>query len=68
MQSTRTTGKFERSVRLPEFIDGDKMTADLTNGLLVVSVPKAQAAQLRRIEIKQGAQPTGEVSSNAKSN
>jgi HSP20 family protein len=60
----RTTGSFERAVRLPEFIDGDKITADFTNGLLVVSVPKAQAAQPRRIEIKPGARTSGEVPDN----
>ena len=64
----RTTGGFERAVRLPEFIDGDKITADFTDGLLVVSVPKAQAAQPRRIEIKPGARTGGEVSDNGQKN
>jgi HSP20 family protein len=48
----RSTGNFERSIRLPEFVDGDRITADFSNGLLTVTVPKAQAAQPRRIEIK----------------
>jgi HSP20 family protein len=47
----RASGSFERSVRLPEFVDGNAISADLTNGLLVVTIPKAQAAQPRRIEI-----------------
>ena len=50
----RTAGSFERSIRLPEFVDGDQISAELTNGLLTVTVPKAQAAQPRRIEIKPG--------------
>jgi HSP20 family protein len=50
--SERVSGGFERSVRLPEFVDGEQITADLTNGLLTVTVPKAQAAQARRIEIR----------------
>lgn len=51
----RVTGAFERSIQLPEFVDGEKISAEFTNGLLIVTVPKAQAAQARRIEIKAGA-------------
>jgi HSP20 family protein len=50
----RTTGTFERTIRLPEYVDGDHISAELTNGLLTISVPKAQAAQPLRIEIKAG--------------
>jgi HSP20 family protein len=57
----RVTGAFERSVRLPEFVDGDKIAAEFNNGLLSVTVPKAQAAQPRRIEIKAGGQKHAEV-------
>lgn len=48
----RNTGSFERSIRLPEYVDGDHINAEFANGLLTVTVPKAQAAQSRRIEIK----------------
>ena len=48
----RVTGAFERSIRLPEFVDGEQISASFANGVLVVSVPKARAAQARRIEIK----------------
>jgi len=48
----RVTGSFERSVRLPEFVDGEAIQAEFTNGLLKVTVPKAKAAQARKIEIK----------------
>lgn len=48
----RIHGTFERTVRLPEFVDGERIGADFTNGLLTVTVPKAQAAQARKIEIK----------------
>ena len=47
----RVTGSFERSIRLPEFVDSEKIQAELVNGLLKITVPKAQAAQLRKIEI-----------------
>ena len=49
--SERVGGAFERSVRLPEFVDGEKIGAEFVNGLLTVTVPKAKAAQLRKIEI-----------------
>jgi HSP20 family protein len=58
----RVSGSFERSIRLPDFVDGDRITAELTNGVLMVSVPKAEAAQPRRIEINsitsEGRSPT----------
>jgi len=48
----RMRGQFERSVRLPEFVDGDAIAAEYRNGVLHLTVPKVQAAQARRIEIK----------------
>jgi HSP20 family protein len=47
----RTSGNFERSIRLPEFVDAERIDARFLNGLLTVTVPKAQAAQPRKIEI-----------------
>ena len=52
----RVHGSFERSIRLPEFVDAEKIDASFTNGLLTVTIPKAQAAQPRKISIR-GAQP-----------
>ena len=61
----RITGSFERSVRLPEFVDSEKIQAEFINGLLKVTVPKARAAQLRKIEIKtQGARSAEVASTN----
>lgn len=48
----RVVGNFERSVRLPEFVDGEKITAEFTHGVLVLTVPKVQAAQPKKIQIK----------------
>lgn len=48
----RVSGEFERSLRLPEFVDGDAISAEYANGLLRIRIPKAQAAQARKIEVK----------------
>lgn len=47
----RVSGGFERTIRLPEFVDGDRIAASFKNGLLTVTIPKAKAAQARKIEI-----------------
>ena len=48
----RLSGAFERAVRLPEYVEGDKIEASYTNGVLTITVPKAAAARPRKIEIK----------------
>jgi len=48
----RVHGGFERAVRLPEFVDADRIEATFANGLLTVTVPKAKAAQPRKINIR----------------
>jgi len=48
----RLNGSFERAVRLPEYVEGDKIEAAYTNGVLTITVPKAQAARPRKIEIR----------------
>src|SRR5687767_3041764 len=50
----RVSGEFERAVRLPDFVDSERIEASYSNGLLRVVIPKAQAAQPRKIEIKAG--------------
>ncbi|MFL5488383.1 MAG: Hsp20/alpha crystallin family protein [Gemmatimonadaceae bacterium] len=47
----RVAGTFERAIRLPEFVDSEKISAELRDGLLTVTIPKATAAQPRKIEI-----------------
>ena len=55
----RQSGSFERAVRLPEFVEGDKIEARFTDGVLHVVVPKSRAAQPRKIQIGVGAQKKG---------
>jgi HSP20 family protein len=48
----RGSGDFERSVHLPEFVDGDSIQAEYSNGTLHLTVPKARQAQARKIPLK----------------
>jgi HSP20 family protein len=43
---------FQRSVTLPQEVKADKVAATYENGLLTVTVPKADAVKPRSIEIK----------------
>jgi HSP20 family protein len=45
-------GSFERSIRLPEGIESDKLNAEYHNGVLEITAPIAAAALPRSIEIK----------------
>jgi HSP20 family protein len=48
----RRYGKVTRAVTLPESIDPESIAAELTNGVLHVTVNKKPEAQPKRIEIK----------------
>jgi HSP20 family protein len=48
----RRYGKVTRTVALPESIDPESIMAELTNGVLHVTVSKKPEAQPKRIEIK----------------
>jgi HSP20 family protein len=48
----RGYGKVTRVISLPDSADTDSIHADLTNGVLHVSVPKKPEAQPRRIEVR----------------
>lgn len=54
--SERRYGSFTRSFRLPQGVDEEKITADLKNGVLMITVPKTPEAQKQQktIEIKAG--------------
>lgn len=55
----RRFGRFHRAVRLPDRVDPDRVEASFENGLLTVSVPKAEEAKPRRIQVRSGAQGEG---------
>lgn len=48
----RRFGQFQRTLALPSQVDADKIDAEYRNGLLVVTVPKAETAKPRRIAVK----------------
>jgi HSP20 family protein len=53
----RRYGAFSRSISLGDHINGDKITATYENGVLILSLPKAEEIKPKRIEIK----PAGKV-------
>jgi HSP20 family protein len=50
----RAAGRFMRTVELPAEVDPDKVSAAYRNGLLVVTVPRAESARPRRVAIQAG--------------
>jgi HSP20 family protein len=53
----RRYGRFERSFTLPRAVDADKVQAVFSNGVLTLSLPKAESAKPRRVEITAGDAP-----------
>ncbi|HET7848769.1 MAG TPA: Hsp20/alpha crystallin family protein [Pseudolabrys sp.] len=54
--SERRFGSFQRSFRIPESVDPEKIDASFKNGVLTLKLPKSPEAQKseRKIEIKAG--------------
>jgi HSP20 family protein len=50
-RSSRRTGRFELRTYLPGDVNADAVTAQLSDGVLTVTVPKAEAAKPRTIEV-----------------
>ena len=47
----RTTGRFMRSLQLPETVDSAKVEASLKDGILNLRVPKAEEARPKTIKV-----------------
>jgi HSP20 family protein len=48
----RTYGSFERSFTLPNTVDADRVIARFEDGVLTVTLPKAERAKPREIAVK----------------
>ncbi len=60
----RRWGEFSRSFVLPREVEGDKIDAQYRDGVLTVTIPKAESARRRRIQIGQSGE-TQQVSSRS---
>jgi HSP20 family protein len=50
----RTQGSFTRQLQLGDTVDAEKVQASYANGVLHLTLPLAQAAQSRRIQVQSG--------------
>lgn len=50
-RTERFTGKFRRSISLPTRVDSTKVSASYKDGLLTVTLPKAEEAKPKKIEV-----------------
>ena len=50
-RTERFTGKFRRSITLPTRVDADKVSATYKDGILTVTLPKAEEAKPKQIQV-----------------
>jgi HSP20 family protein len=48
----REAGRFSRVIRLPGDVDAEGVDANVVNGVLMVGIPKSEAARPRQITVK----------------
>lgn len=51
-RSERSAGRFMRTLELPTDIDGEKVRASYTDGILRVTLPRPEAAKPKRIQVE----------------
>lgn len=54
IRAERLSGSFERTLTLPVEVDADKISATLRDGVLTITLPKAQAVLPRKITVNAG--------------
>jgi HSP20 family protein len=50
----RPVGRWSRTITLPDRVDSTQVSATFTNGILTVSLPKAESARPRHITVNTG--------------
>ena len=53
-RTERRYGRFERSIRLPEYANPEEADATFKDGVLTITLPKKETARARKIEVKEG--------------
>ena len=48
----RRTGKLDRTLRLPQTVDADKVESRYKDGVLTITLPKVEAEKAKHIEVK----------------
>lgn len=61
----RRYGAFNRSIQLPVRVQGERADARFTNGVLTLSIPKAEEVKPRQIRINAGTGDAGEPTNDA---
>ncbi len=52
IRKERVFGRFQKAVRLPYRVDGEKIEAGLKDGILTIKLAKAEEARPKKIEIR----------------
>ncbi len=50
----RRSGKFRRTLKLPETVDADKAESTYAAGVITITLPKTEARKARRLTVKAG--------------
>lgn len=61
----RRYGSFNRSIQLPVRVQGDQAKASYDDGILTITIPKAEEVKPRQIQIKPASQRPKEVSTQS---
>jgi HSP20 family protein len=51
-RTERFYGRFQRTVTLPKAVDGGKVKASYTDGVLTITLPKSEEAKPKQIEVQ----------------
>lgn len=61
----RRYGSFNRSIQLPVRVQGDQAKASFDDGILTITIPKAEEMKPRQIQIQPGSQQPKQVSTTS---